>query len=55
MIKSVDRDPPKGLPTWMMIVRAIDSDGNGLIGYADVQVKKNDVRQFSYMDKFRLM
>ncbi|KAF8368118.1 hmr-1, partial [Pristionchus pacificus] len=43
MIKSVDRDPPKGLPTWMMIVRAIDSDGNGLIGYADVQINVRDV------------
>lgn len=37
-IQALDRDPPNGVPTWNFIVQAIDDNGHGLIGYADVQV-----------------
>lgn len=37
VVLPLDRDPP-GIPVWRFIVQAIDDDGKGLIGYADVQV-----------------
>ncbi|CAI4221235.1 unnamed protein product [Auanema sp. JU1783] len=43
LIKILDRDPPNGVPTWKFIVQAIDNNGNGLIGYADVQVVLKDI------------
>ncbi|KAK5977060.1 Cadherin domain protein [Trichostrongylus colubriformis] len=43
LIKALDRDPPNGVPTWNFIVQAIDDDGRGLIGYADVQVNLKDI------------
>uniref|UniRef100_A0A183DD97 CA domain-containing protein n=1 Tax=Gongylonema pulchrum TaxID=637853 RepID=A0A183DD97_9BILA len=42
-IRALDRDPPAGVPVWKFIVQAIDDDGRGLIGYADVQVNLRDV------------
>lgn len=38
VIRPLDRDPPAGVPVWKFIVQAVDDDGRGLIGYADVQV-----------------
>ncbi|CAJ0930369.1 unnamed protein product, partial [Mesorhabditis belari] len=43
LIKELDRDPPLGVATWKFIVQAVDDDGRGLIGYADVQVKLKDI------------
>ncbi|KHJ92056.1 cadherin domain protein, partial [Oesophagostomum dentatum] len=43
LVKALDRDPPNGVPTWNFIVQAIDDDGRGLIGYADVQVNLKDI------------
>lgn len=40
LVKALDRDPPAGVPSWNFVVQAIDDDGNGLVGYADVQVRK---------------
>ncbi|CAJ0572991.1 unnamed protein product, partial [Mesorhabditis spiculigera] len=34
---------PQGVPAWKFIVQAVDDDGRGLIGYADVQVKVKDI------------
>ena len=38
LLRPLDRDPPQGVPAYKFIVQAIDDDGNGLIGYADVQI-----------------
>lgn len=38
VVQPLDRDPPAGVPVWKFIVQAVDDDGKGLIGYADVQV-----------------
>ncbi|CAJ0575569.1 unnamed protein product, partial [Mesorhabditis spiculigera] len=43
LLKELDRDPPQGVPAWKFIVQAVDDDGRGLIGYADVQVKVKDI------------
>ncbi|VDN56530.1 unnamed protein product [Dracunculus medinensis] len=43
MIRPLDRDPPAGVPVWNFIVQAIDDNGRGLIGYADVQVNLRDI------------
>ncbi|KAE9548365.1 hypothetical protein FO519_008425 [Halicephalobus sp. NKZ332] len=43
VIKPLDRDPPNGVPVWKFIVQAVDDDGNGLIGYADVEVNLKDI------------
>ncbi|CAI2294435.1 unnamed protein product [Caenorhabditis sp. 36 PRJEB53466] len=43
LIKPLDRDPPTGVPSWNFVVQAIDDDGNGLVGYADVQVNVRDI------------
>ncbi|XGW19739.1 hypothetical protein V3C99_003519, partial [Haemonchus contortus] len=43
LMKALDRDPPNGVPSWNFIVQAIDDDGRGLIGYADVQVNLKDI------------
>ncbi|VDN05957.1 unnamed protein product [Thelazia callipaeda] len=42
-IRPLDRDPPAGVPVWKFIVQAVDDDGRGLIGYADVQVNLKDI------------
>ncbi|KAB7494699.1 Neural-cadherin [Armadillidium nasatum] len=41
--KPLDRDHPKGRPTWRFTVFAQDEGGNGLVGYADVQVNLKDI------------
>ncbi|VDK82941.1 unnamed protein product [Litomosoides sigmodontis] len=41
--RPLDRDPPAGVSVWKFIVQAIDEDGYGLIGYADVQVNLRDI------------
>ncbi|CAG9529632.1 unnamed protein product [Cercopithifilaria johnstoni] len=43
VIRPLDRDPPAGVSVWKFIVQAIDEDGHGLIGYADVQVNLLDI------------
>ncbi|EGT50929.1 hypothetical protein CAEBREN_30886, partial [Caenorhabditis brenneri] len=47
LIKPLDRDPPTGVPSWNFVVQAIDDDGNGLVGYADVQVNVRDINDNS--------
>jgi hypothetical protein len=39
LTSQLDRDLPGGVPIWRFMVQAIDADGKGLIGYADIQVK----------------
>ena len=39
VLKPLDRDQPNGRPQWRFTVFAQDEGGNGLVGYADVQVK----------------
>ncbi|KAI1722266.1 cadherin domain-containing protein [Ditylenchus destructor] len=43
VFRPLDRDPPSGMPVWKFIAQAIDSDGLGLIGYADVEVRLEDI------------
>lgn len=47
LIQPVDRDPPNGVPVWKFIVQAIDNNGTGLVGYADVQVFLKDINDNS--------
>ncbi|MCL4120458.1 UNVERIFIED_CONTAM: hypothetical protein GTU68_045968, partial [Idotea baltica] len=46
-IQPLDRDHPKGRPTWRFTVFAQDEGGNGLVGYADVQVNLKDINDNS--------
>jgi hypothetical protein len=39
----LDRDEPNGRPQWRFTVFAQDEGGNGLVGYADVQVNLKDI------------
>ena len=39
----LDRDEPGGRPQWRFTVFAQDDGGNGLVGYADVQVNLKDI------------
>lgn len=39
----LDRDEPKGRPLWKFTVFAQDEGGDGLVGYADVQVNLKDI------------
>lgn len=39
----MDRDQPNGRPQWRFTVFAQDEGGEGLVGYADVQVNLKDV------------
>ncbi len=41
--KPLDRDQPNGRPQWRFTVFAQDEGGEGLVGYADVQVNLKDV------------
>uniref|UniRef100_A0A7E4VRE3 Secreted protein n=2 Tax=Panagrellus redivivus TaxID=6233 RepID=A0A7E4VRE3_PANRE len=43
VVKPLDRDPPNGVPAWKFIVQAIDANGEGLTGYADVHVILRDI------------
>lgn len=45
LISPLDRDPPNGVPVWRFMVQAIDQDGKGLVGYADVTIQVR--RQFT--------
>lgn len=42
-IQPLDRDQPNGRPQWRFTVFAQDEGGEGLVGYADVQVNLKDV------------
>ncbi|CAD6190829.1 unnamed protein product [Caenorhabditis auriculariae] len=62
LIKPLDRDPPTGVPSWNFVIQAIDDDGVGLVGYADVQVNVRDIndnapifpeRLFGYIEENR--
>lgn len=39
----MDRDQPNGRPQWRFTVFAQDEGGEGLVGYADVQVNLKDI------------
>ena len=43
VLKPLDRDEPGGRPQWRFTVFAQDDGGNGLVGYADVQVNLKDI------------
>eukprot|EP00095_Tigriopus_kingsejongensis_P004384 maker-scaffold1072_size64607-snap-gene-0.18 protein:Tk04384 transcript:maker-scaffold1072_size64607-snap-gene-0.18-mRNA-1 annotation:"GK18219" len=43
VLKPLDRDEPNGRPQWRFTVFAQDDGGNGLVGYADVQVNLKDI------------
>nr|XP_021206767.2 neural-cadherin isoform X3 [Bombyx mori] len=43
VLKSLDRDQPNGRPQWRFTVFAQDEGGEGLVGYADVQVNLKDI------------
>jgi len=43
VLKPLDRDEPSGRPQWRFTVFAQDDGGNGLVGYADVQVNLKDI------------
>lgn len=43
IFQPLDRDHPKGRPQWRFTVFAQDEGGNGLVGYADVQVNLKDI------------
>jgi hypothetical protein len=42
-MQPLDRDEPGGRPQWRFTVFAQDDGGNGLVGYADVQVNLKDI------------
>nr|BAD91055.1 Af2-cadherin [Artemia franciscana] len=43
VLKPLDRDQPHGRPQWRFTVFAQDEGGEGLVGYADVQVNLKDI------------
>lgn len=43
VLKSLDRDPPTGIPKWEFVVCAVDDNGNGLVSYANVKVILKDI------------
>jgi hypothetical protein len=42
-VQPLDRDQPSGRPQWRFTVFAQDEGGEGLVGYADVQVNLKDI------------
>lgn len=42
-VQPLDRDQPNGRPQWRFTVFAQDEGGEGLVGYADVQVNLKDI------------
>jgi len=42
-LQPLDRDQPVGRPQWRFTVFAQDEGGEGLVGYADVQVNLKDI------------
>ncbi|XP_073987911.1 neural cadherin isoform X3 [Rhodnius prolixus] len=47
VLKPLDRDQPNGRPQWRFTVFAQDEGGEGLVGYADVQVNLKDINDNS--------
>ncbi|XP_076224094.1 neural-cadherin isoform X3 [Nomia melanderi] len=43
VLQPLDRDQPNGRPQWRFTVFAQDEGGDGLVGYADVQVNLKDI------------
>lgn len=43
LLQPLDRDQPNGRPQWRFTVFAQDEGGEGLVGYADVQVNLKDI------------
>ncbi|XP_065357962.1 putative neural-cadherin 2 isoform X1 [Calliphora vicina] len=43
VLKPLDRDQPNGRPQWRFTVFAQDEGGEGLVGYADIQVNLKDI------------
>ncbi|XP_045534312.1 neural-cadherin isoform X5 [Papilio machaon] len=43
VLRPLDRDQPNGRPQWRFTVFAQDEGGEGLVGYADVQVNLKDI------------
>ncbi|XP_054281690.1 neural-cadherin-like [Macrosteles quadrilineatus] len=43
VLKPLDRDEPQGKPQWRFTVFAQDEGGEGLVGYADVQINLKDI------------
>lgn len=43
LFQPLDRDEPKGRAQWKFTVFAQDEGGDGLVGYADVQINLKDV------------
>ncbi|XP_076378462.1 neural-cadherin isoform X7 [Megalopta genalis] len=43
VLQPLDRDQPNGRPQWRFTVFAQDEGGEGLVGYADVQVNLKDI------------
>ncbi|XP_054282160.1 neural-cadherin-like [Macrosteles quadrilineatus] len=43
VLKPLDRDQPRGRPAWKFTVFAQDEGGEGLVGFADVQVNLKDI------------
>ncbi|XP_050321161.1 putative neural-cadherin 2 isoform X1 [Bactrocera neohumeralis] len=43
VLKPLDRDQPHGRPQWRFTVFAQDEGGEGLVGYADIQVNLKDI------------
>ncbi|KAK0172407.1 hypothetical protein PV328_005726 [Microctonus aethiopoides] len=43
VLKPLDRDQPNGRPQWRFTAFAQDEGGEGLVGYADVQVNLKDI------------
>ena len=54
LVRPLDRDPPTGVPSWNFVVQAIDDDGNGLVGYADVQVRITVVNDDTVVFEFHV-
>lgn len=47
MYQPLDRDLPHGRPQWRFTVFAQDEGGQGLVGYADIQVNLKDINDNS--------
>jgi len=43
LFKPLDRDFPGGTGQWRFMARAIDQNGSGLVGYADIHVYVRDI------------
>jgi hypothetical protein len=43
LVQELDRDYPNGRPQWRFTVFAQDEGGEGLVGFADVQINLRDI------------